>query len=399
MNRKEYLEKVSAGINDDKVKHALEQELDDHICSNEKYWLEIGYDGEEAELKALNAMGDAEPVAEQLGRVHNHNNIRIGRDILFFLIAILSGLVYMITIDMSAEYSNSNYLNLYRFAVSASSGAMLCLCSAISIKAKSSGYAVITLIVSAIGIYLSVCVCGIVTVLTAVLLLLVIACCFFTIKYNRKTARLKNTKKDLKIKKGLTVLTFAIAAVLTAASALFFGSLVQQSYENAERYRNEILPYVVEYAEDETVRNDITTEKSPFKGLFDENVSGFEAYTDDGCAMISTSRDEYYYYLQADAKLYYIDFNYYFLFNSITAKKEIIDSADKICNKEHFANQNNREIVEYFLSQNPCSVTVHIWEDQTRWDFSYRRRTNMSFDQIVWVTFDAEGNLKEITHT
>lgn len=71
MDMKEYIKESTNKIYNVKNKKAVSLELEDHILLKQKFNEEIGYDTEQAEDFAVNAMGSADDIADQFGKLHN----------------------------------------------------------------------------------------------------------------------------------------------------------------------------------------------------------------------------------------------------------------------------------------------------------------------------------------
>ena len=71
MERKEYLDKATSKIFNYKAKKEVEQELSAHIDDRRDGFADIESDERSAEERAVEAMGDAELIYEELGELHN----------------------------------------------------------------------------------------------------------------------------------------------------------------------------------------------------------------------------------------------------------------------------------------------------------------------------------------
>lgn len=401
MNKKDYIESISSKLSDKKIKTALEREFSDHIQTKEEYWQEVGYSSEQSELKAVEAMGEAEPVAEQIKKVHNENHFGIVNFFLYIIFTLASFFSYLISIDTSdVTYADNNYKTIYLFMVSALSCCMLCACASISIKKKSNAVAIINLISAALNLYMAVEVSVICVIIAAAAAIFVIISTAFTIQYNKKIALFKNKKKDLQQKNIFLKLSAAIAVILLILSVLLFSILVSESYKYGEKYKNEILPYIFELAEDEeALEKNAVKESYPDAYFYNEYESGtYDCYIDSICADIKYHKAEKDYYIHAYASSYYVDFFYAFIYNSIPASAKIIKSPDTACDEKIFSDKSKQEILKYFTEHNPCDVSIYITETKTRYDFGYRRNKNLSYERIVWVTFNSDGTLQKIEY-
>lgn len=86
MNEKEFLKQATSQIYSFRKKQVIAAELHDHILLKEQRFEEMGYTEEQAEEKAVDAMGDAEEIAKDLAELHKSKFNWI--DFLVFLIAI-----------------------------------------------------------------------------------------------------------------------------------------------------------------------------------------------------------------------------------------------------------------------------------------------------------------------
>lgn len=147
MLKKDYLSKATAKIAVSSEKVKVFYELADHIEQRKAKLKEIGYDDETAEEKAIEAMGDADDIAESLAVLHN-NFYNPAGDIVFTIIWLL--LLY------GGYYVNNNYLfgDPGAFSISlatcALSVAVFFLASAITAK-KKTVYKPFFLLVGGIG--------------------------------------------------------------------------------------------------------------------------------------------------------------------------------------------------------------------------------------------------------
>lgn len=72
MNKELYLDEVIALIKDKSAKRKIRKELENHIDDRIEYYLDSGYDEETAERKALERMGNAKEIAEDMQKLHNN---------------------------------------------------------------------------------------------------------------------------------------------------------------------------------------------------------------------------------------------------------------------------------------------------------------------------------------
>lgn len=92
MNTEEYIENVLKHIQNKSFVTTIRQELEGHIDDRVFYYEEIGYDKDTAKQKAMEHMGDADKVGEQMNILHDykkHKKICITGLVLFTLRALL----------------------------------------------------------------------------------------------------------------------------------------------------------------------------------------------------------------------------------------------------------------------------------------------------------------------
>lgn len=97
MKINDYIKDATSKIFDIKEKHMVEAELTDHILCHKHFNEEIGYDAEKAEEMAVERMGDAAEISEQLGSLHNDFYTPVG-DIIAAIIwlLLLGGAFYLL---------------------------------------------------------------------------------------------------------------------------------------------------------------------------------------------------------------------------------------------------------------------------------------------------------------
>lgn len=97
MNKNEYIKNATSKIFDYNEKEIVELELTDHLLKNQEFSEQIGYESDKAEIRAVEAMGDAEEIAEHLGELHNDYYNPIG-DVIFLVLwlALLGGGAYFL---------------------------------------------------------------------------------------------------------------------------------------------------------------------------------------------------------------------------------------------------------------------------------------------------------------
>ena len=71
MRKEEYIREVVSRIKNKKAKAEVEKELSNHIDDRISYYTDAGWDEATATEKAMEHMGEAESVAEKMGKIHN----------------------------------------------------------------------------------------------------------------------------------------------------------------------------------------------------------------------------------------------------------------------------------------------------------------------------------------
>lgn len=84
MNEQEFLQKATSKIYSFRKKQIIAGELHDHILLKKQRFEEAGYTEEQAEEKSVEAMGNAEDIADALGKLYKSYNA--APDIIFLLI-------------------------------------------------------------------------------------------------------------------------------------------------------------------------------------------------------------------------------------------------------------------------------------------------------------------------
>jgi hypothetical protein len=77
MDKDEYIKKVLAHIKNKAFVNTIKQELENHITDREEYYTEIGYDEKFASKKAIEHMGNADIVGEELNLLHDYKKHKI----------------------------------------------------------------------------------------------------------------------------------------------------------------------------------------------------------------------------------------------------------------------------------------------------------------------------------
>ncbi|MGN1421722.1 MAG: permease prefix domain 1-containing protein [Eubacterium sp.] len=402
MDKKKYIESITSRLTNDKVKKALEEELSDHIEAKEEYWQEIGYDEEQAEKMAVDAMGEAEPIGEQINKVYRENGLDYLRIFLYLLSAVFTCLVYYIGINSHDFSDKNNYEQIYYLTIALLNGCGLSLCSLIAVKNKSTTASVFNLILITICAYHAFSFSVAVSLIFLLFGIFTLFTAWFTISYNRKTASFQNTKRDLKKKHFYIKFTTSIAIISLVAGCVLFGRIINETHKYGEEYKNSTLPTMLEMAENGGYRDkEYIKSKFPDFEIVDEYDDGsYNGYISgvEGSVNYYTANEDFY--LQAKGIRNFISFMTYMPYCSIRASKEIVKSTEAVCNEDHFKGKAYKEITDYFLDQNPCDVTIEKNGDEYQLTFGYRRYRILSFEAIVYVTFDAaDGSLIRITES
>ncbi|MGN0521045.1 MAG: hypothetical protein ACI4IQ_00260, partial [Eubacterium sp.] len=185
----------------------LEAELDDHIEENNSLFQNEGFDNEIAQEMAVNAMGEIEPVAEQLEKIHNSDTAWLLKDI---ITGIALTAFYILIFLFFNTFLGGKCLTAF-------AGMKLCILIVLSLTLIHLGYkrksifigfcslavsllSFINIITAAVsfseafdGIPFYICFSG-----AVILILFSTVASIFSIQYNHKVNNLKNSKKDFK---------------------------------------------------------------------------------------------------------------------------------------------------------------------------------------------------------
>lgn len=97
MDKSDYINKATEKIFSLKAKRKVSIELEQHIDEKIDFFIEIGYENDAAQEKALEAMGEAEEVSKQLGELHNDfHNPFFDCVIMVVWLGILGGIYYLL---------------------------------------------------------------------------------------------------------------------------------------------------------------------------------------------------------------------------------------------------------------------------------------------------------------
>lgn len=89
MKKEEYINNVLKHIQNKAYTATIKNELECHISDRESYYIEIGYDSETACLKAMEHMGNADLLGEEMNRLHNEKGLKTYSIISIILAAVI----------------------------------------------------------------------------------------------------------------------------------------------------------------------------------------------------------------------------------------------------------------------------------------------------------------------
>ncbi|MDE6723243.1 MAG: permease prefix domain 1-containing protein [Eubacterium sp.] len=96
MNKSEYIKEVLSNIQGKAYLNEIKTELENHIEDRQEYYTNIGYDSSTAEQKAVEHMGDAEDIGEEMNMLYYYKKHKIISIIgLIILTVILSYLWFL----------------------------------------------------------------------------------------------------------------------------------------------------------------------------------------------------------------------------------------------------------------------------------------------------------------
>lgn len=432
MKKKDYIEKVLnnvAGIQ----RKTLKAELDDHICENSRFFKEIGYDTETAEEKAVEAMGDAEPVCEQFESIHNRKTKSdtfkdIGFGILMciaslFLVSIIGNdyteavififytiikaccvLLILYALSYKALNKNSNVLTIF--------SSVLLICWVI--------YSGKTLLFSAEYIEAHKELIRIITdiLILAVFNLPIIINNIFAIIYRKKVNALSNTGKDIKKKNKLLKFSNTVIAVLAVSAVISLLAYIGISANIAKQIQNELsasIQTTLDLAEkiqadsgntEEVLNNEKIEYKKDFDKYDDYSVTYYEYISNDKYISSGITCWDYYdnyeYHEDEDENeslnIYtsqknddsYIGlwsgfFSLHYIKTPVEYKEDVLS-----VNKSKYMNQSKEEIINTFVSYNPSSLSISYSESGMSYSFSYAVYYETYYTSLE---FDNDGNL------
>lgn len=97
MNEKEFLQQATSKIYSFRKKQVIVSELHDHILLKQQRFQEMGYSEEESEEKAVDAMGDAQEIAKELGELHKSKFNWVDLLALLITLAVISAAHYLLS--------------------------------------------------------------------------------------------------------------------------------------------------------------------------------------------------------------------------------------------------------------------------------------------------------------
>lgn len=77
MKKEEYIESVLKHIQNKAFLNTIRQEIEDHIAEREQYYLDIGYDEQTSQQKAVAQMGNADELGIQMDILHDYKKHKI----------------------------------------------------------------------------------------------------------------------------------------------------------------------------------------------------------------------------------------------------------------------------------------------------------------------------------
>ena len=101
MTLQDYINRVVVPISDEEAKNETALEIRAHLDERIEFYKEIGYDDETAEKKAIEDMGDPEPVGASLSRLHPKGRVitAVLAVLPLVLIGFFTGLILLFTAD------------------------------------------------------------------------------------------------------------------------------------------------------------------------------------------------------------------------------------------------------------------------------------------------------------
>lgn len=418
MKKNDYINTVLKKVKSSNKQKMIEAELDDHICENSRFFEKIGYRPEIAEEKAVEAMGDAEPVSEQFENIHNIRKYAdIMKDIgLVFLMCIISlfllsiisyepiiilfkalcALLMLYALSYKALHKRSEILTLFSFSF---------LIFWVIYSGK-------TLLFSAeyVDAHLEHLRIAVIILFLAMFNLPIIINNVFAVVYRKKVETLKNKGKDLKRKNRILRFSGAVMILLSAGIIISLSAFLLISANTTKHAQDELssaIPTAIELADkiDKNGKNAekvLMDNKIEYKRTEDEYSAVFydyslnNKYTESGIA----DYNHYKYPEDNDERLnIYVSkygSNTYVAFwpgfislHYIKTPREYIPEILTV-NEEKYMDKSKEDILNTFASYNPSSLNITYLESGKEYTFSYAFNFSTYYTSL---RFDNNGNI------
>lgn len=441
MDKKNYIDAVTKDINRAKAS-AIQQELSDHIETNQEFYEKIGYEQDIAEAKAVECMGEYEETGEKLSKVHNEKNYTKGI-ISSIVTAILLLLIYSTT---SAYYDITNKHFSFVIAQLSLETAVILIYSFLNMKWKNRFRSLLAVIaalcistltqldfaIADLGEYLGIFETNafgseiwntsnnLAIASIALTALLPFANMLFNFIYCDRLENCKNSKKDLKVRNCLYIITkimIVINIIICIACSIFYVNVLKNAYSEYQKALNTAI-----YIEQNAQTTDVNTLMKPYtlrapydyKNLEGEIESGTYYNITDYDAMFEFLYEDGNYYEDSYSKIGYYKMTVNPLCNSAVLPN-IFGSADLVLYCNHYLSKNEaeelentgttdlqnmdkKEILDKFISYNPYSLKIDIDDTGSSYVFGYQDRTTLEgtgCSNIITIAFDEKGNLTE----
>jgi len=418
MKKNDYINTILKKVKNSNKQKMIEAELNDHICENSRFFEEIGYEPEIAEEKAVEAMGDAEPVSEQFENIHNIKKFAdIMKDIGLGL------LMCIISCFMSLIICCENLLILLKAIC------VLLILYTLSYKALHKSSKILTLFSSVLMIrwviysgkallssaeYMDahlehLRIAGIILLLILFNLPIIVNNVFAVI-YRKKVEDLKNKEKDLKRKNKFLRFSGAVMILSSASIIISLSAFILISANTTKHTQNELssaIPTAIELADkiDENGKNAekvLTDKKIEYKKAKDEYSAVFYDYSLNNKYTEASIADYNHYKYPEDNEEYlniYVskkDGNSYIALwpgilslHYIKTPKEYVPEI-LTADEEKYKNKSKEDILNTFASYNPSSLNIAYLESGKEYTFCY------AFNFSTYCTslkFDNKGNI------
>ncbi|MCM1285842.1 MAG: hypothetical protein NC213_05290 [Acetobacter sp.] len=443
MDKKKYIDAVTKNISSTKAS-AIQQELSDHIETNQEFYQKIGYEQDTAEAKAVECMGEYEETGEMLSKVHNEINFT--RGMISSIVTII--LLFIIRSTISAYNDITNEHFSFIIAKLSLGTAVILIYSFLNIKWKNRFCSVLSLFmalctsaftqldfaIADLGEYLGIfetntfgseiwgtC-CNLATASIAFAAIIPFANMLFNFIYCNRLANCKNSKNDLKTRDTLYIITkimIVINIIICIACSIFYINVLKNSYTDYKKALNTAI--TIEQNAQTTEVNSLLkpyTLKAPYdyKNLEGEVESGgFYNVTDYNAVFEITYEDsEYYEDDYSKIGYYHIDVrprcnsiiypNVFGLADGLTdivlysnsyLDKNEIEELRNI-NTGDLQNMNKTEIIEKMISFNPYSLNITIDDTGSSYTLGYQDNSTLdgnNCSEIIILIFDEKENL------